>query len=157
MRRILWHSPKEVMRFVCGATGVQPFKDYSAIGIAQEKKIIGGVVYNNKTEAGILATIGSDKSSNWMNRAFLCAIFSYAFVQEKCHRITTCVRIDNAESIRLTEHLGFRREGLLRHACLDYTDMIVYGLIKSECRFLGGKYHAALLRSTHPLNVSQAT
>jgi len=72
----------------------------------------------------------------WMTKEFLWRSFAYPFIQLKCNRITGLVREDNLDAQRFDEHLGFKREGLLRGACLDGSNMILYGLLKDECRFL---------------------
>jgi len=68
-----------------------------------------------------------------MTRAFLRAAFRYPFVQLGCRRVTGYVPAQNLEAQRFDEHLGFRREGLMRHAMED-DDVIVYGLLREEAR-----------------------
>jgi RimJ/RimL family protein N-acetyltransferase len=46
------------------------------------------------------------------------------------------VREDNLDAQRFDEHLGFKREGLVRRGADDGTNLILYGMLKEECRWL---------------------
>jgi RimJ/RimL family protein N-acetyltransferase len=145
MKRIVWHESERVMRFVAEHVGAETFKDYAAIGLEKDGELIAGVLFDNKSGANIHMHVASNGTRHWMTPAYMAACFRYAFVQEKCARITGLVRADNTDAQRFDEHLGFRREGQLRAACADGTDLIIYGMLKDECRYISGKYHAALL------------
>lgn len=149
MKRIVWDDPDRIMRFVAERTGEERYRDFSAIGLERDGELVAGVVYQLYTGPGgsILMHVASDGSREWLSRAYLAACFRYPFVQMQCRRITGLVRADNTAAQRFDEHLGFRREGLLRQGCTDGADMILYGMLASECRYLEGKHHAALLRA----------
>lgn len=134
------------MRYVAERVDAETFKDYAAIGLEQDGELIAGVVFDGKSGAGILMHVASNETRHWMTPAYMSACFRYAFIQEKCNRITGLVRADNISAQRFDEHLGFKLEGQLRAACTDGTDMLVYGMLKRECRYLDGKYYDALLK-----------
>jgi RimJ/RimL family protein N-acetyltransferase len=46
--------------------------------------------------------------------------------------------MDNTQAQKFDEHLGFVREGVLRKACKDGTNIILYGMLRDECRFIRG-------------------
>jgi RimJ/RimL family protein N-acetyltransferase len=50
--------------------------------------------------------------------------------------VTGLVRVDNIEARRFDENLGFVQEGIIRRGADDGTDMILYGMLKEECRWL---------------------
>ncbi|UUX38885.1 GNAT family N-acetyltransferase [Burkholderia contaminans] len=149
MRSIIWDQPERVMRFVAERTGEEAYRDYTAIGLERDGHLVAGVVYALHTGRGgsVLMHVASDGSRQWMTPSYLAACFRYPFLQLECRRVTGLVRADNMDAQRFDEHLGFRREGLIRQGCTDGTDMILYGMLASECRFLEGKHHAALLRA----------
>lgn len=145
MKRIVWGEPERVARWVekrVIETG--KFEGYSAIGLENDGELVAGVVYDYHTGPSVNASIASDGSRRWLNPAYLAAIFCYPFRQLGCNRITVFVRTDNHDSQRFVTHLGFKQEGRLRAACADGSDVIVYGILKDECRFIEGKYYAAL-------------
>jgi RimJ/RimL family protein N-acetyltransferase len=147
MKRIVWDQPERVMQFVAArASENGAFEHYAAIGLEEYGELIAGVVYDYHTGPAVFAHIASDNSRRWLTPAYLGAIFRYPFLQLGCNRITGFVRTDNEAAQHFDEHLGFVREGIVRQACRDGCDLIIYGMLKSECRFLEGKYHAALVR-----------
>lgn len=75
----------------------------------------------------------------WANRTFLRACFEYVFNQLDCRRCTARVQASNAASVTMTERLGFTREGTLRRASRDGGDLHVFGMLKTECRWIDGK------------------
>ena len=53
-----------------------------------------------------------------------------------CRRVTGLVHDNNHDARRFDEHLGFKQEGVLRKAAPDGDDMIVYGMLREECRWI---------------------
>lgn len=145
MKRIVWNEPERVSRFVADHVQASPFENYSAIGLESDGQLIAGVVFDGRIGGSIMMHVASDGSRHWMTPAYMAACFGYAFNQEKVNLIIGLVRADNNDARRFDEHLGFKQNGLLPQACMDGTDLIVYGMLKDQCRYIRGKYHAALL------------
>lgn len=145
MKRIVWNEPERVSRFVADRVDAAPFKDFAAIGLESDGELIAGVVFDGKFGKSIMMHVASNGSRHWMTPAYMAACFGYAFNQEQVNLIVGLVRADNVDAQRFDEHLGFKRNGLLPQACTDGTDLIVYGMQKDQCRYIRGKYHAALL------------
>lgn len=134
------------MRFVASHVGENEFHDYSAIGLERDGELIAGVVYERHSGPNVMMHVASDGSRHWMTPAYMAACFRYPFMQLKCARVTGLVRADNKDAQRFDEAMGFQREGILREGTTDGCDFILYGMLARECRFLDGKYHAALLK-----------
>lgn len=98
--------------------------------------VCGAVVYTWPSGNGCMVSVASDGTGRWFNRTFLRAAFAYPFIQMKYARISGLVRVDNYAAQRFDEHLGFKREGLLRKGDDDGTDLILYGMLKEECRWI---------------------
>ena len=145
MKRIIWDESDRVIKWTANKLGEKPFQRAVGIGLEYECELIAGVVFADHDENNVLMHVASNGTRHWMTPAYLAFCFRYPFIALKCERITGLVRSTNFDAQRFDEHLGFVREGQLRRACADGTDMIVYGMLKEECRFLTGKYHAALL------------
>lgn len=146
MRRILLDRHEEVMQFVAAKTGESRYDGYTALGLEKDGRIVAGTVYQGYNGPSILMHFAHDASRHVITPAFVCAAFIYPFRVLKCNRITGLVRTDNEAAQRLDENLGFVKEGVMRAGASDGTDFILYGMLKSECRFLGGRYLAALQR-----------
>jgi RimJ/RimL family protein N-acetyltransferase len=92
--------------------------------------------------------VASDGSRHWMTPAYMAACFRYPFLQLGVNRVSGLVRADNKDAQRFDEALGFKLEGVLRQGAADGSDLFLYGMLRSECRYLDGRYHEALLKET---------
>lgn len=109
---------------------------FRAIGLISETEILAAVIYNEFYFNGCAIHIAAVDGSSWLNRAFLKAAFEYPFIQLKFERLTGYVPANNVAARRLDEHLGFKQEGVLRRFLSDGEDVIIYGMLKDECRFI---------------------
>lgn len=109
----------------------------SCLILEKDNDIAACVVYSRvypKTSADIsVASVGR----NWLNRPFLSAVFRTPFLEWGVRRVGSNIAADNVKSIRFCEHLGFVREGAIREGAEPGIDLLIYGLLKSECRYLG--------------------
>jgi RimJ/RimL family protein N-acetyltransferase len=111
-----------------------------AIGLEEDDELIAGVVFNMYTEASICMHVAAVPGKRWLTRDFLWRCFAYPFIQLKCNRVTGLVREDNLVAQKFDEQLGFKREGLIRKGCTDGSNMILYGMLLEECRWLGVRH-----------------
>lgn len=116
--------------FLSGAVG---------IGLEEDGELIAGVVFNMYNKAGICMHVAAVPGKRWMTKDFLWRVFAYPFLQLNCNRVTGLVREDNIVAQKFDEHIGFKREGLIRKGATDGADIILYGMLKEECRWLGVK------------------
>ena len=79
-------------------------------------------------------------TGNWLTRHTLALIFGYPFQDLEVRRMTALVARKNKASRTLCERLGFVLEGRMRRACENGDHMIVYGMLKDECRWLRPGY-----------------
>ena len=103
-----------------------------AIGL-EDDGLLAVVVYNLYSGSDIAMHIAAVPGRRWMTREFLRVAFRYPFVQLGCRRVSGYVPASNTDAQRFDEHLGFVREGLMRHALPD-DDIIVYGMLREEAR-----------------------
>lgn len=100
-------------------------------------RVLGVVLYENYTGEDIeISAVGFE--TGWLTRSLLFSLFAYPFGQLDCRRVTSRVLSSNRAARRLCEHMGFRQEGLLRKA-LHGEDIVVYGMLREECRFIGSR------------------
>ena len=99
------------------------------------------VIYESYSPRNVSMHVAAVDGKAWLNRAFLKAAFDYPFNQLKVERVTGLVPDSNEAAKRFDEHLGFKREGVMRGAADDGSDLIVYGMLRSECRHLEMKDH----------------
>lgn len=140
MKTVIYGQDKRICEWVADAVSESEFILARGIGLEEDGKLIAGVVYENYTGKNITMHVAAVPGKRWLNREFLYRSFAYPFVQLECFRVTGLVKTDNFEAQKFDEHLGFKREGLLRRACEDGTDLILYGMLKEECRWIGNKH-----------------
>lgn len=129
---------------------------YSAIGLVNEQgHLLAGVVYEQYTGIDVHVHIAAVPGKRWISRFWLGEVFRYPFVQLGVHRMTGLVPAKNKAAQAFDEHLGFKLEGRLREKLPGGDDLLVYGMLKEECRWLGagyGRQHS----STDNANLSAA-
>jgi RimJ/RimL family protein N-acetyltransferase len=109
---------------------------YTTMSLWDDAVIQAAVIYEGYSPKNICMHVAAIDGKAWLNRAFLKAAFEYPFNQLKVERVTGLVPDSNEAAKRFDEHLGFKREGIMRGASDDGSDMIVYGMLRSECRHL---------------------
>jgi RimJ/RimL family protein N-acetyltransferase len=135
-KQIIHGQNDRVTEWVSRLVAEDDFGPSVAIGLEEDGQLIAGVVYNLYTKSGINMHVAAVPGKRWMTRDYLYACFAYPFLSARCHRVTGLVREDNLAAQKFDEHLGFKREGLIRMGCEDGTNMILYGMLRSECRWL---------------------
>ncbi len=139
MKTVIYGQDKRVCAWVAERVSETEFISARGLGLEQDGELIAGVVYENYTGKNITMHVAAVPGKRWLNKDFLYRSFAYPFLQLNCNRVTGLVKADNLEAQKFDEHLGFKREGLLRQACEDGTDLILYGMLKTECRWIGNK------------------
>jgi RimJ/RimL family protein N-acetyltransferase len=92
------------------------FKEATAIGVVSQGKLIAGVVYNEwqpdyKTiQLSIAAT-----SSMWARPEIIRGLLDYPFYQVDCFKCWMVIPSDNAASLKMTDKVGFVKEGIMAH------------------------------------------
>lgn len=107
---------------------------YEAIGVVDGDRIIGGVIYSNFRKVDIEISCAGD--GLWLTRGFLFDFFDYPFNQLGCHRVTSLIPKGNRRSRRFCQKIGFTEEGRVRQGTSDRQDLMVYGMLKHECRWI---------------------
>lgn len=115
--------------------------DASALILEKDNDILACVLYNHWYPANsVEISIAAVEGKNWLTRQFLAAAFGNPFLSWGMRRITLRIPADNAKSIRFATHLGFLQEGCIREGYASAIDMLIFGMLRHECRFLGRDY-----------------
>ncbi|MCE7797851.1 GNAT family N-acetyltransferase [Sphingobium sufflavum] len=143
MLRLLLNDGNGLIAWAERVIGIRFFPDARAIGwgvnddvAAPDADIRGVAVYDRWTETDCHVHLASNGTGLFGAKAFLAAGFAFPFVEADRRRVTGLVPADNARALRLNQHLGFRQEGVMRNAGPSGQDIIVLGMLRSECRFI---------------------
>jgi hypothetical protein len=109
-------------------------RPYVAVGVTDGVALRAAMVFNDFTGANMEITVASEPAG-W-TRAAVRMAFAYPFLQAGCRRLTMRTRADHATMLDIAARLGFRQEGALREFYVDGCDAIVFGLLRSECRWI---------------------
>jgi hypothetical protein len=142
-RAIAWAAP----RFPHPPEGGS-WEKASALILERDGNITAVVLYNNFWPGNSVdASIALDRVSR-LTRSFLGAMFLAPFVEWGLRRVTLKIASDNAKSIRFAKHLGFTQEGEIREGVTKDVDLLIFGMLKRECRFLGTEFNEQAKRAT---------
>lgn len=140
---VIYGQEERLLPWAQARIGLGPFRrDAYTIGLERDGQLVAVAVFDNFSPADCHVHLASDGSRHWMTRAYLLAAFSYPFVQLGLRRITGIVPAKNTAALALNEHMGYVREGYSRHALPD-DDVVILGMLRSECRFLTGEQRHA--------------
>ena len=144
MGKLLANDDRRVADWVASRVPVFEFgsSPYTALGWANyQGQIVAGVIYQNYVHTSIevhIAAVGK----RWATRHFLGEIVRYPFEQLGCVRMTAPIPASNEASRRFVEHYGFTQEGRIRRQLKNGEDLIIYGLLHEECKWVNiGRSH----------------
>lgn len=113
-------------------------KDYgpfTAIGVVRDGVPVAVVIYNGYAGHDIQMTIASS-DPRWASRTVLRGLFAYPFLELGCARVTACTSKHNKSARTLLEKVGFELEGKQRKGHLGMHDLLYYGMLKKECKWI---------------------
>jgi RimJ/RimL family protein N-acetyltransferase len=104
------------------------------LGEAIDGQIVGLIAFDNYNGTNIDIHIAATR----ITRRLLKAAAQYAFDVCGVRRITSLNDSENFQMGPYLERLGFKYEGTMRHGLPD-SDLIVYGLIREDCKWVSPK------------------
>lgn len=132
----LVYSVPEVLAFVRQHMPFMAVEGMQAIGMKRGGRLTVGALYEGFTKHSVWMHVASVPGSHGFTRNFLRAAFAYPFVQLKLQAVRGYVAETNLAARRFDEKLGFRKEAVLRNAAPDGSDLIMYVMDRSECRYV---------------------
>lgn len=150
MKEVVYTDPDEMIGWaVDRMPGYGFHSDAKVIGLRDAGTLRGVVVFDHFTPTGCWISVASDGTKRWMTRSFIIHVMAYPFIQLAYPRITAFVSSRNDESLSFCRGFGWVEEGTLREAGLQGEDIVIFGMLRRECRWLperfAGKVGAARL------------
>jgi RimJ/RimL family protein N-acetyltransferase len=138
MRKDIVYTYPEVYEFVRRHFPVNRSESAAGIGLRSDGELIAGVLYDDYNGSNIWMHVAAKPGRRWLTRGYLYTCFAYPFIQCNCQRVTGWVEASNTDSLRFTEHLGFKQEAVLKRAAPNGDDVILYVMFREDCRFIKG-------------------
>ena len=132
---VLFGADDLVAAFVAQRVPRTSLQNMAALGVIRRNQLVAGVVYQNFRDIDIEVVIAADRS-DWAFPSTLRTLFADPFVQLGVVRMTAIIGRKNKKSRAFCKALGFREEGICRKAMDGREDAVLYGLLRSECKFL---------------------
>ena len=129
---IVYNHPA-VTAYACEKIGEDDWGPHFNVGLVQDDKLVAACILNYPTGLDVNMNVAVENKR--IPPEFLRAMFDTVFNKMGCTRVTCYVEPSNKASIKLTEHVGFVKEGVKRLGAGD-KDLVMYGMIKSECRWI---------------------
>ena len=148
MKEVVYSPTDEMLAWATGRGGIKFRDDAAAIGLRSDQGLHGVIVFDSFTTTGCWVSVVSDGGRKWITRELIIKVFCYVFIQLDYPRLNSFVSVNNADAIRFNEHFGFKREGLMREAGEQGEDLIVYGMLRRECRWMPERFAGKVGKKT---------
>lgn len=133
----VYGEDERVTAWMAERIGINQFRDdVKTIGIERDGELIGGTAFDTFCERECVLHTASDGSARWLTRDYIKLVFHYPFIQLGFVRLTSFVSVNNPRSLRLAKHFGFVEEGRARGAGKDGEDLVMLGMLRTECRYI---------------------
>lgn len=139
MATITYDDQAKLISWASACIGFEPRQDVQAMGWVDGSTIKAVTLWDGFSECDCNIHIASDGTRHWLTRGYLRASFWHPFLQWNLRRVTALVPAKNHDALRFDLHLGFEREGLIRHA-LPGDDLIVLGMLRENCRYIPAEH-----------------
>jgi hypothetical protein len=128
-------APPEHFQYLHERAGVAITPTFKAIEAVDEKGIVHGMFgYDGWTRNAVVMHVALDSPAAL--RTLLYPAFGYPFLQLGLGIALCAIRGDNVRSIRLTEHVGFKRVYTVRDCFGGGVDQMIYEMRREDCRWL---------------------
>ena len=124
-----------VCAWVADRSGGEYFGGGVGFGIERNGQLVCGVLFENFTGRSMQIHVAKTPDGR-MSRAWLRALFRYAFDHCKVNKIIGVIDSENSESLRFTRHIGFTDEAVIKDAG-PAGDFHILTMTRNQCRFLG--------------------
>ena len=126
-----------VLEFINQHQPLNRVQGMQGIGLEEDGRMIAGVIYEGFSGPNVWMHVAAEPGCRWMTRNYLRACFFFPFVQLGVKRVSGYVEASNTTARRFDEHLGFKEEARLSGAAKDGGDVIIYRMLREECRYVG--------------------
>lgn len=97
--------------------------------------LVAGMVFEAYSGTNLFAHCAIREGSS-ITEEFLHVCFHYCFIENNCRRITSMVDDSNTRCKRFVGRLGATEECRLTGAGLNGGDLVIFKMLKEDCKFL---------------------
>lgn len=108
---------------------------YHAIGLIEDDKIIGGIIYHGYRGFQIECSLATT-TEKWCNRRVLNEFFKYPFITCGVERFQAICKRSNKPMKKFFRKIGFKFEGVARKGFDGREDAFLFSMMKDECKWI---------------------
>lgn len=112
------------------------FYGYRCIAWERDGALIAAVLYDRFNMRECQMHIYTEPGVRWATPERCRMAFGYAFNNLRRARVTVETPVSHPVMLRVNDHLGFVREGIKRGAADDGGDLVIFGMLREECRWI---------------------
>lgn len=133
---IRYERPEEMIAWAAAKLNGRYREDAQAIGVEHNGELLAVAVFDTFSVRDChLSVVSADSGRFWMTTAFARAVCTYAFHTAQRPRVTCHIPEENLAALRFAARLGARHEGTLREAGPNGSDILVFGMLRRDCRW----------------------
>lgn len=126
--RLIFDDKERVGAWVADQVGqAATWGSFYAMGAEVDGELVAGIVFNNFNDSSATSHFAVSKPTKLFIQ-LLDHCYAYAFEKNGLLRLTGLINADNWKSLRLSTHIGFEPESVMRKAGNGGTDIIVLAL-----------------------------
>jgi hypothetical protein len=133
---VVYDDPDAMITWAAARLGIRFRSDARAIGWAKGAQLLAVTVYHTFGEGDCEMAVAADTGRAWLSRTYMRHVSAFPFITCDLRRITCWIAEDNARSLRFARHLGLTQEGCKRDGAANGVDLLLFGLLRRECRWL---------------------
>ena len=117
--------------------GIQEFGPCCTMGIVEDDVIQVGLVWcDYRPDMSSISMCLAIDDFRHITKGIMAEVFAYPFEELQVRRVTNTCSIHNKKAIAINRRAGLIQEGIMRQAYPDGSDMVVFGMLKAECKYL---------------------
>lgn len=132
---IRYDEPAEMVAWAAAQLRGRYREDAQAIGVEHNGQLRAVAVIDTFSVRDCHLSVVSVPGPFWMSTSFARAVCAFIFLTASKPRCTCQIPDGNTAALVFAGRLGARHEGTLREAGPNGTDVLIYGMLKRDCRW----------------------
>jgi len=138
---LITNQRERVSAWVAERIGLDvPWKNASALGWEEHGELRAGIVIDGYVSKARASMHCAGVGKYWLRREFLYACFDYAFNFLDLKVLINVVSVENKDSLRFTEKIGFSEICRIPLAWNGVEDLVLFQMQRTDCRWLGEQH-----------------
>lgn len=144
---VRYDKPDEMIAWAAAQLGGAYHTDARAIGVEHDGQLRAVAVFDHFTTRDCHVSVVAQPGTMWLTQGFAQAVAAYVFITCRKPRCTSMIPEWHTDALRLAAQLGAKHEGTQREGGPDGSDVLMYGLLRRDCRWVPKTILPALANS----------